>query len=235
VFLEKLIPFPYLKDINLHIINEKRLPSFLPYLEDKYNLIEEHSIQQSSLILYEDSFNQFLQNGKKLSLPFIGFGFILLIFLLSQSFFLLELVVNIGYALLGVYSTSITYLYIKFFKTKLEIQTEFETPFHKKQLQIDDSGLILIGDELAPELMDQFVYECLGKDFNSPFIHKIEETHTKERLDEKTRTVTIKSEHLFEEQGDQKVEEKWESENINDDTLGEEDGYIHKYSSFLED
>ncbi len=234
-FLEKLVPFPYLKDINLHVINEQKFTDFLEYLEKKYSLIEEHSDQKGSLISYEDSFNQFLQNGKKLSLPFIGFGFVLLMFLLSQSFFLLELVVNIGYALLGVYSTSITYLYIKFFKIKLEIQTEFETPFHKKQLQIDDSGLILIGDELAPELMDQFVYECLGKDSISTFIHKIEEKMTKKRLEEKTSPTKIKSEYLFEEQGDQKVEEKWESEITDEDILEEEDGYIHKYSSFLED
>lgn len=234
-FLEKLIPFPFLKDINLHVITLQKFPSFLTFLEKKSTLLEEYSEQKSSLISYEDSFNQFLQSGKKLSLPFIGFGLILLLLVIFQAFAMLELLVNIGYALVGVYSTSLAYLYIKFFKTKLEIQTEFGTPFHQRQLQVDDSGLILISDELTPELMDQFVFECLGKDSNSPFIHKIEETHTKERLDEKTCTVTNKSENLFEEREEQIVEEEWENEDINDDTLEEEDEYIHKYSSFLED
>ncbi len=100
-FLEKSIPFPYLKDVNLHIINEKGVNNFLKYLENKYILLEEHSEQKSSLLVYEESFNQFLQNGKKLSLPFIGFGFILLLLVLFQAFTMLELMVILVMPWLG--------------------------------------------------------------------------------------------------------------------------------------
>ena len=229
-FLEKLLPFPYLKDINLHIITQQKLQSFITYLEKKYTLYEEHSGQKSSLISYEESFDQFLQNGRKLSLPFIGFGFITLMLVIFQAFPILELVVNIGYALLGIYSTSLAYFYTKFFKTKLEIQTEFTTPYHQKQLKVDDPGLILIGEELTPELMDQFVFECIGKETNSPFIQKIEETHTKKRLEEKVRATKMKNENLFEERD---LEENRES--VDEDIQREDDEFINKYSSFLED
>ena len=229
-FLEKLLPFPYLKDINLHIITEQKLHSFITYLEKKYSLYEEHSGQKSSLISYEESFDQFLQNGRKLSLPFIVFGFITLMLVIFQAFPILELVVNIGYALLGVYSTSLAYFYTKFFKTKLEIQTEFTTPYHQRQLKVDDPGLILIGEELTPELMDQFVFECIGKETNSPFIQKIEETHTKKRLEEKVRATKMKNENLFEERD---LEENRES--VGEDIPKEDDEFINKYSSFLED
>ncbi len=233
-FLEKSIPFPYLKDVNLHIINERGVSNFLKYLERKYSLLEEHSEQKSSLLSYEESFNQFLQNGKKLSLPFIGFGFILLLLLIFQALAMLELVINIGYAMVGVYSTSLTYLYIKFFKTKLAIQTEFETPYHKRQLYIDDSGLILISDELTPELMSQFVYECIGKDSDSSFIQKLEETQAQKKLDKNILATKIKNDNLFEEREEQKVEER-KDDNIAKDLLEEDQEYIHKYSSFLED
>lgn len=229
-FLEKLLPFPYLKDINLHIITEQKLQRFITYLEKKYTLYEEHSGQKSSLISYEESFDQFLQNGRKLSLPFIGFGFITLMLVIFQAFPILEFVVNIGYALLGIYSTSLAYFYTKFFKTKLEIQTEFNTPYHQRQLKVDDPGLILIGEELTPELMDQFVFECIGKETNSPFIQKIEETHTKKRLEEKVRATKMKNENLFEERD---LEENRES--VDEDIQREDDEFINKYSSFLED
>ncbi|KKM97923.1 hypothetical protein LCGC14_1163170 [marine sediment metagenome] len=213
-FMEKAIPFSYLKDVNLHIINEKRIPNFLTYLENKYSLLEEHGEQKGTLLLYEESFNQFLQNGKKLSLPFIGFGFILLLLVIFQALAMLELVVNIGYAMVGIYSTSLVYLYIKFFKTKLEVQTEFNTPIHQRQLNIDDSALILIGDELNHELMSQFVYECLGKDSNSSFIHKIEETQAQKKLDNNLLSTKIKNDTLFEEREERKTEEEWENDNI---------------------
>jgi len=232
-FLEKRIPFSYLKDINLHVLSIKELSDFLTYLEKKYFLIEEHSDQKSSLLSYEDSFNQFLRTGKKLSIPFIGFGVILLMLVLFQSFTFLELMVNIGYALLGVYTTSLVYLYIKFFKIKLEIQTDFGIPFHQKQVQIDDTRLILISDELSPEMMNQFVYECLGKNSNSPFIRRMEESFTKELLNKKVSSSKIESEPLFEDREVEEVSQEL-GEEFNEETQEEEE-YINKYSSFLED
>ena len=129
-----------------------------------------------------------------------------------------------------IWSGDSTFFYTKFFKTKLEIQTEFNTPYHQRQLKVDDPGLILIGEELTPELMDQFVFECIGKETNSPFIQKIEETHTKKRLEEKVRATKMKNENLFEERD---LEENRES--VDEDIQREDDEFINKYSSFLED
>ncbi len=227
-FLEKVLPFPYLKDINLHVLNELKFSDFLAYLGQKYIFIEEQSSEKSLLISYEDSFNQFLQNGKKLSLPFIGFGAVLLTLLLFQSFSMLEMVVNIGYALLGVYLTSLVYLYIKFFKIKLEIQTDFGIPYHQKQIHIDDTGLALIKNELPAEMMHQFIYECFGKHSDSKFIHKMEESLTKEKLDRTVPSSQIKSEQGFEER-----EIQDENKKMGED-LQEDDEIIQKYSSFLE-
>ena len=235
-FLEKMLPFPYLKDINLHIINSPQLPSFLTYLEEKFTLLEEHSNHKNSLISYEDSFNQFLQTGKKLSVPFIAFGITLLMLVLFQLVNLLKLVVNIGYALLGVYSTSLIYFYIKFFKTKLEIQTEFGIPHHQKKVEIDDPGLIIISEAFSADLMEQFVFECLGKNPDSSFIQKIEEAHIKERLDNKAKAIEIKNENLFEKQDELTGEEGLEyNKEETEFQLEEDEEIFQKYGSFLED
>ncbi len=117
---------------------------------------------------------------------------------------------------------------------KLEIQTEFNTPIHQRQLHVDDSGLILIGDNLTPELMSQFVYECIEKDFNSPYIHKIEESQAQKKLDTSILATKIKNENFFEEREEQKVEE-CKNDNIAEDLQEDDQEYIHKYSSFLED
>ena len=235
-FLEKVLPFPYLKDINLHMINSPQLAPFLTYLEEKFTLLEEHSNHKNSLISYEDSFNQFLQTGKKLSVPFIAFGITLLMLVLFQIVTLLELVVNIGYALLGVYSTSLVYFYIKFFKTKLEIQTEFGIPHHQKKVEIDDPGLIIISEAFSADLMEQFVFECLGKNPDSSFIQKIEEAHIKERLDNKAKAIEIKNENLFEKQDELTGEEGLEyNKEKTEIQLEEEDEIFQKYGSFLED
>jgi predicted flap endonuclease-1-like 5' DNA nuclease len=228
-FLEKVIPFPYLKDINLHILNDRKFSDFLTYLEKKYMFIQEQSSGKSLLISYEDSFNHFLRNGKKLSLPFIGFGVVLLILVLSQSLSMLELMVNIGYALLGVYLTSLTHLYIKFFRVKLEIQTDFEIPYHQRQMKIDDIGLALIKNEIPTEMMHQFVYECFGKNSESKFIHTMEESFTKERLEKTEYSTQIQSEQIFEERNIEKEEE------IREENTQDDDEIIHKYSLFLED
>ncbi|MHA1987201.1 MAG: helix-hairpin-helix domain-containing protein [Promethearchaeota archaeon] len=228
-FLEKRIPFPYLKDINLHVIPRKIFSDFLSYLEKKYYFIEEHSDHKSSLLFYEESFTQFLRNGKKLSLPFIGFGAVMMLLVVFQFFTVLELLINFGYALFGVYTIALVYLYIKFFKVKLEVQTDFTIPAHQKQTQIGDPGLTLINEELTPEMMNQFVYECLGKKNDSKFIHKIEESYAKELLNKKITPSKIDSEPLFETP-------EMEKFNDNKDSITqEEDEMISKYSSFLED
>ncbi|MHA2036254.1 MAG: helix-hairpin-helix domain-containing protein [Promethearchaeota archaeon] len=218
-FLEKTVPFPYLKDINLHIIHGQKFSDLLIFLEQKYQLIEEQREEKSLLISYEDSFNQFLQNGKKFSLPFMGFGAILLALVLVQSFSFLEFIVNIGYALLGIYVTSLSYLYIRFFKVKLAIQTDFNTPYHLQQVIIDDAGLKLIKEELSASLMRQFIYECFGKNSESKFISTVEESYTKEKLEKVIRSPQIHPEEIFEEIEDEKPD----------------DEIFDKYSAFLED
>ncbi|MFW9895710.1 MAG: helix-hairpin-helix domain-containing protein [Candidatus Thorarchaeota archaeon] len=229
-FMEKVIPFPYIKDENLHIITCQKFPDFLAFLEKKYILLEEHTEQKNDIISYEDSFNQFLRIGKKISAPLIGFGIILLLLLSFQSFSILELVVNIGYVLFGIYMTVMGYLYYKFFKIKLEIQKDFETPHTHKQITINDSGLILIGEELSTEQMEQFIFECYGKTLTSPFLQKIEEIYTMKRLEENVKAAKVNSEKLFED-ADERREDKKDIEEGSE----EEIEIFEKYSSFLED
>ena len=153
----------------------------------------------------------------------------MVLLVVSQLFTILELFIIIGYALFGVYTTSLVYLYIKFFKVKLEVQTDFTIPDHQKQIKIGDTGLTLINEELAPEMMNQFVYECLGKKNDSKFIHKIEESYTKELLNKQITPSKIDSEPLFEAPEIEEFTDK------KDSTTQEEDEMISKYSSFLED
>ncbi|MBA7519545.1 hypothetical protein ES705_11624 [subsurface metagenome] len=217
-FLEKDIPFAYLNDINLHIIKENNLSDFVHFIEQKYILLETHRKQNHSLISYNESYDQFLKRSTILSIPFIGFGVVLLFLILFQSFETMKFLINIGYALLGVFFISIPFFYMKVLKPRLEIQAEFLNPYSQKESQLDETSLILINEKFSPEMMSQFGYECLGKHHQSKVIMQIEQDQIKESIDKNRLLTKVKNGGFFEEEIPEKNKD-----------------FINRYGSFLED
>jgi len=218
-FLEKIIPFAYLKDVNLHIIHTSRISELLGFLEQKYRLLETHNTKDTSLVSYEGAKNQLLRRIEFLSVPFIGFAGLLILMLTLKSFDILALLSNFGYAFFGIYVIALFYFNMRFFKYKTELQQEFLTPYHKRKLTFDETSLVLISEELTPEMMTQFVFECIGKNNNSKIVSQIEERQIRERVDQSRFESKVENEVFFEK------EEKEEPKNE----------FEAKYSSFLED
>lgn len=218
-FLEKIIPFAYLKDVNLHIIHTSRISDLLGFLEQKYRLLETHNTKDTSLVSYEGAKNQLLRRIEFLSVPFIGFAGVLILMLALKSFEILALLSNFGYAFFGIYVIALFYFNMRFFKYKTELQQEFTTPYHKRKLTFDETSLVLINEEFTPEMMTQFVFESIGKNNNSKIVTQIEERQIRERVDRSRFESKVENEAFFEK------EEKEEPRN----------GFEAKYRSFLED
>ncbi|HEC40473.1 MAG TPA: hypothetical protein ENI29_19685 [bacterium] len=198
-FLEKITPFAYLKDINLHILAEDKLAELLQFIERKYTLLEKHKTKETSLLPYYETYNQFLKRSELFSIPLIGFAFGLLTILGLQSFQMLGLFLNIGYGLLGIYFITLVFFYMKFFKIKLEVQADFKTPYYKKMPKLDETSLVLISEEFESELMSQFVYECVDSDTDLQIISNIEEDQISERFHRKRLEKTVKNNGFYED------------------------------------
>ena len=188
--------------------------------------METYSENKSVLSINCEAEERFIKEVRKFSSPFIVYGFILLLTILFQGFSLLTLLINIGYGVVGLYLVVLSYIYLQFFIQKKQIRQEFLTPYYKRKLDLDDSSLRLIREELTPKLMEQFTYEILGKNTQSRVVAEVEQTTSRDFLESKKIKKEVDETEFFEEESG-KVS-SFESPKIKN-TL------IEKYSSFLED
>ena len=107
----------------------------------------------------------------------------LLVIYFSQLYFLLRLLNSIGVAAIGIYVFAVAYFYFKFYNTKKELTTEFETPYYLQDLQFSETGLLIAKEEFTTEQMAQFGYECFGKDSDSKVLKEITESGFNKRSD----------------------------------------------------
>lgn len=220
--IEKVLPFAYQKYRNLHILELENLSELLSYIEKKYYLIENQPNQETSINRYFKVTGSLMEELRLYSIPFIGFGVIFAFTLLSQVPELIQVFMNLGFALIIVYGMVAGYLYYKFYKKKVILQQEFHTPYYQKSLELDETSLILINEEFSPELMAQFSYECLGKNVPFPLILQLERNRAEDLVTKKKVTTEIEKGEFFEsnpKKSDSKVKDK----------------LISKYGSFLED
>lgn len=126
---------------------------------------------------------------------------------------------------------------MKFFKIKLEIQTDFKTPYYKKMPKLDETSLVLISEEFESELMSQFVYECVDSDTDLRFISNIEEDQITERFHKKRLEKTVKNNGFFEDGANPEpinLNPKKDSKKLIKQEK-KHNSFNNKYSSFLED
>jgi hypothetical protein len=245
-FTDKIIPYAYQKNSNIHVVEAKKFTDLLQYLDQKYFLIETYSEKKNALQLDYDATNKFMKDLRKYSAPFLLYGFAVLIVLLSQAYFILPFMVNLGYGVVTLYIVVAGYLYMRLYHQKLEIHKDFAMPYYHVNLTLDESTLILINEEISPKLMDQFTYECIGKNSNSRFISKRETENAEKFLTDRVQKKKIEQSNLFEKEIFDEPRTKNNSFNPpkmskppvvrkKDATTEIKDKMINKYSKFLEE
>ncbi|MFX1502765.1 MAG: helix-hairpin-helix domain-containing protein [Promethearchaeota archaeon] len=246
-FTEKLVPFAFQKSSNTHIVELSQFSNLLQYLDQKYFLIETYSERKSALTLQCDASNTFMEDVRKASLPFMVYGFVFLFTLLFQEYSFLSLLINLGYGVIAFYIIIIGYIYIRLYKQKSELVQEFSTPYYQRDLGLDDTNLILIREELSPQLMDQFVYECVGKHQDSNILNKIEQDNANNFLSKLQSKKEVEHSFLFEPEilptteypfNHNTLSKTNESSDLKESKKSDshpKSTIIDKYSSFLED
>jgi predicted flap endonuclease-1-like 5' DNA nuclease len=227
-FTEKLIPFAYQKYSNIHIVEHSKFADLLHYLDQKYFLIETYSVQRNILALNCEISNQFMEDLRKYSVPFMIYGFIFLFTLLFQGYSTLPLLINLGYGIISFYIVLIAYCYLKLYKQRSELHREFSTPYYQRELSFDETNLILINEELNPQFMQQFVYECVGNDPDYNILQKIEQNNAENFFLKKLNKKKLEDSHLFEPENPVNSKNSTTSQDSNHKL-------VKKYSSFLED
>lgn len=223
---EKVVPYPYLKSSNLHAIKLDLLPELVEFLEKKYAMIESYSHQESPINSYFNGVSKFMADVRLYSVPFIAFGFIFLLAFVFQAHSILQVLIALGYAAIGIYSAILLFLYVKFSKRKSELTKEFNTPYYQKPVNVDETDLLMISEEFSNELMEQFIYECFGKDAKFDVVSRIEREKVKKIIPETKSRKNDQFSNFLEED---KVVQKIPAAKSLRDRL------IEKYSSFLED
>ncbi|MFX0025323.1 MAG: hypothetical protein ACFE8M_02835 [Candidatus Hermodarchaeota archaeon] len=184
-FIEKSIPFAYQRRSNIHFIEDNRLIDLLSFLEKKYYNIEKFSNEEppeKELIKAQDRYQRMI---RLYSIPFAGFGAIVIILALSQLGFLLQTFIGLSYGILGIYAGMMGYLYYTFRVKQREIKNGFMIPHFKRPVPLDDTSLEIISQEFTEEFMLQFGYECFGKEATYKILTKIEQKHAENYLVEK--------------------------------------------------
>ncbi len=220
--MEKSILYPYQRKSNLHVIDKSNIGHLLRFLEKKYKLIESHAKKTNSIEKYQNADNKFRSNLRIASIPFLGYSVVLLVIYFSQLNFLLRLLNSIGVAAIGIYVFAIAYFYFKFYNTKKELTTEFETPYYLQNAQFSETDLLIVREEFTSEQMTQFGYECFGKANDFKVLEQNEKDRIKENIE--TRQQNKNASQFYE------LDSEPEHSSI-----GEKPKKEIKYSSFLED
>ncbi|MFX0058451.1 MAG: helix-hairpin-helix domain-containing protein [Candidatus Heimdallarchaeota archaeon] len=220
LFSEKTIAFAYQRHSNLHVINLDQVSHLLEFLEQKYITLEIHSKKSNSMKSYKELKEKFSRYFQMMQIPFMGYLMLFGITFFSNLPLLVNIMISLGYAAMGIYLFSSGFLYYLVFREKCKMDKDFMSPFHKKIYQISDDELFLINVDLKPDYMEQLGYECFGKNHSYKTLHEIEHRKIEQEIIEKPITIQAKMDELYEAQEPKPTIDK---------------SIIEKYSSFLED
>ncbi|MFX1364513.1 MAG: helix-hairpin-helix domain-containing protein [Promethearchaeota archaeon] len=226
-FTEKLLPFAYHRNTNIHVLQLDKLSMFLRYIEKKNLLLESSTSKKSLRELHYKAESKLFKHLKFIS-PFIILTLTYFIIFLFQAYSFLVVMNKIALGLAILMGILLGYFMLEYFKNILEIQQEFSIPYYKRDLHLDNTSLKLINEDFSPILMEQFSYECLGKNSGFKIIEKVENQNTQNFLQEKSFQKKIKQTDLFEEEVNSQISE-------NPGRSEERNELKQKYSSFLED
>jgi len=214
-FMEKVIPFAYQRNSNLHVAHYEDLPDLLEFLESKYEILETLVHEKTALQQYQDASGSFNRKLRLTSFLTLGYTFLLFIMFITNWFYLLRIFLNIGYAVIGIYTLTMVYIYYHFYLAKKNLAVQFNTPYYQKEVHLDEADLLVLKEEYSHEILVQFGYECLGKSASYIILENFECYSTDNSRGEFQKEIADLSQQ--------------EKHNSNDCDL------LNKYSSFLED
>jgi hypothetical protein len=181
-FLEKSLTFPYQIDTNLHIISYVVVDQLLAYLQKKYHYLENRE-PSNSIIRYRNFSDKIFSQMKNVSIPFVVVGILLLFMMWFTEGLILDTVSRLGIAALSIYGIVLGFFYLSFFKTQKEMIHQCNQPYFRKLPPIDENDLMILRDELSTKVLDQLIYECVGKKASFSVMDKIEQEKA-QQLDE---------------------------------------------------
>ena len=208
----------------MHVVQVNQVHQLIRFLKKKERLIEEYNTDDNSVNQYFSSVYSFTSKASLFSIPFFIFGLAFLMAIVFNSFEAINLFMSLGYAAMILYGITLFYLYLKFYREKSEIQQDFNTPQYKKSVKLSEADLMFINDIIPEGLMDQFIYECYGKDHNI----ELESVDTQQKKKISFRNQMTK----FRKEIPSKTKTK---NNETKETLRSNPAGFSKYSSFLED
>ncbi len=166
-FLEKVLPYPYQRSSNIHFAELDKLSLLLSFIEQKYAAITEYSEEENTIQHQSEQYNNYLDRIQKCSIPFIPVSLLLLIlsiFFAGDSFMIL---LGSGIFFLVLYGILFAFFTIMYLKTISKIKNELQnsTNMNSRPPLLDETDLELIAQYFPEQEMEQFIYECFGKDY----------------------------------------------------------------------
>ncbi len=162
-YMEGIVPFPYLRCCNAHYIQLSRFSRLTEYLTLKYSTLEEHQKKESSVELYFKQSRKFFDGMKYISIVPVAYGMACFFVALFQQFAVLNTLIGIGSGLMCVYFAALIVLYYKFYTVKSELSEEFNTPYYKRKVSLQEDEMMIICEGWSSDMFDQFWFECFGK------------------------------------------------------------------------
>jgi hypothetical protein len=234
-FLEKVLPFAYQRSSNIHFISEEKLPRFLSFLERKYESLTEYAEEENTIHRQSEQFNIYLDRIQKISIPFIPLSALLLflaLFYAGQSFMIL-----LGSSIfsLVLYGIILAYFTFTYYSNITKIRKALLNPTDMNILPplLDETDLELIAQYFTEQEMEQFIYECFGK--NNSF-EAIEFNHNEtdhEHLDSQEVSIEYRDGNIS--QNNKKIKNRKETEEGEKEENKIDMDPISKYADLLED
>jgi hypothetical protein len=222
LFREMVCSFAYQRIANLHIIQDIKIPQLINFIEEKYNIIEEFSEEESSIEKYSNAYEGFKKSSRYFTMPFFFLGASLLLIMAFNQFWVFALMLGLLNALTFVLIIGVVFLYLKKLKENAEIAKHFRLPRYLKKPKIDKKDLEILDEDLDHSFMAQFMFELYGRNKYarvSPIREPEPETFEEEEPE------TFEEEDVFEDNDDIPLFKKKE---LNDNLK-------KTYAKFMED
>ncbi len=183
--MEKSLAFPYQRNSNLHAVTRADLTPLVKFLEKKYRMIEKRTKRTSLVKDYQQAKEIFRSRVRYASIPTLGYSVALLVVYFAELYFLLRLLNTLGFAVVGIYLSSLAFFYFRAHKNKKQFTNQFETPYYLQNLEFSETDLLDFKVELTDELLTQFGYECLEKNAKFEVIERSEANALKQTAETK--------------------------------------------------
>ena len=225
-FLEKSVIFPYIKRYNLHVTKLAQFLELLDFIETKYELINNYSERSNSVKSYFNSRYKLINDLRLYSVPFIIYGFIFLLTIIFKADILINALIFLTIGSILVYILLLFYIFLRYYKERNGIIEKFSIPEYQLPIRIDETDLLIIKNELSPELLEQLIFECFSKEYNLKVVTEFD--HIKSNMESSERNHQNKHEDHEMNSNEIYIEEKFQSK-------GEKNQIFSKYMSLLED